>query len=217
VAVDRLSHDGTGVTDQAGDLLNRHTLVGQQTDEAVPQLAGRPVCGLQSGRLQDAPERTPHVARAQLAANLRREHQPCSVQPARPVLFCRFARDASWRTLCAFIASTVHETLLNTHQVDWRQVYQGAMEPLYHPVFGAESVNRWLPLGSANEFADPGDVGAAFHSLNKHIESSTHWYESEILPGRLLVFDNQLTIHRGPDVAEPTRRRLLKLKLGGLP
>jgi hypothetical protein len=49
------------VTDEAGDLLDRHALVRKQRDEAVPQLARRPLGGIQACRGGDAAEPAPDV------------------------------------------------------------------------------------------------------------------------------------------------------------
>ncbi len=48
VAVDGLGDRGAGVPAQVGDLLDRHAAVRQQGHEAVPQLPGRPLGGVQA-------------------------------------------------------------------------------------------------------------------------------------------------------------------------
>jgi hypothetical protein len=47
------------MADQARDVLDRHAVIGQQRDEAVPQLAGRPLLRGEPGRLSDLTEVAP--------------------------------------------------------------------------------------------------------------------------------------------------------------
>ena len=46
--VDLLGDGRTGVPDEPGDLLQRDTTVGEQGNEAVPELPGRPLVGVDS-------------------------------------------------------------------------------------------------------------------------------------------------------------------------
>lgn len=63
LAVDSLRDGCTCVTDQAGDLLNRHAIVGEQRDEAVAQLPRCPVLGCKPGHGRDLAETAPDVVR----------------------------------------------------------------------------------------------------------------------------------------------------------
>ena len=67
--VDSLGNGRAGVADQAGDVLDRHAVIGQQRHEAVPQLARCPLPRYEPGRLGDLPEITPCVVR--VSASLR--------------------------------------------------------------------------------------------------------------------------------------------------
>jgi len=54
----------SGAADRAGDLFDRDAFVGQQRDEAVPQLAGCPGVGFQTGGGGDLAEGASDVVRA---------------------------------------------------------------------------------------------------------------------------------------------------------
>jgi hypothetical protein len=83
LAVNRLSNGGAGVPYQASDVLDWHTVVGEQRDEAVPQLPGRPLLRREPGRLRDPSEAAPDVVRVELGADLRDEHETVALSPLR--------------------------------------------------------------------------------------------------------------------------------------
>ena len=70
LAVDGLGDRGAaGVTDEACDLLDRHTFVGEQRDEAVAQFARCPVFGGESCGGGDAADAAADVGRVQRSAD----------------------------------------------------------------------------------------------------------------------------------------------------
>ena len=64
-AVDRLCDRGAPMSDETGDLLQGDPGLGQDRDEAVPQLAGRPRVIVEPSSAYDASEGTPDVGRIQ--------------------------------------------------------------------------------------------------------------------------------------------------------
>ncbi len=70
------------MTDEAGNLLDRDTTVRQQRDEAMPQLARRPVGGIQARGGSDLAERATDVRGVQLGANRRGEDKVVFVPAA---------------------------------------------------------------------------------------------------------------------------------------
>ena len=76
LAIDGLGDRGpAGVPDEAGDLFDGHARVGEQRDEAVAQLAGCPVGGIEPGRGRDAAEPASDVGRVQRACRRRRRRR----------------------------------------------------------------------------------------------------------------------------------------------
>jgi hypothetical protein len=63
------------VAEEAGDLFQRHAGVGQQGHEAVPELAGRPGGGVESGVGDDAAEGAADVVGVQCGAGAGGEDQ----------------------------------------------------------------------------------------------------------------------------------------------
>jgi hypothetical protein len=75
LAVNHLGCSGPGVADETGDLLDRHTRIGQQQDEAVPQLAGRPLGRVKLRSSGDLAERAADIPRIERGTHARGEHQ----------------------------------------------------------------------------------------------------------------------------------------------
>ena len=88
VALDGLSDRGSAVADQPRDVLHRYAGVGEQRDEAVPQLARRPVGSGEPSPVDDGPELSADVGRVQSRSLVRAEHEvvisPLSVRLAAP-------------------------------------------------------------------------------------------------------------------------------------
>jgi hypothetical protein len=64
----------SGVPAQVGDLFEAHAVVGEQGHEAVPQFAGCPFSGVESGRFDDRPEGSQHIVPVELGAGLAGEN-----------------------------------------------------------------------------------------------------------------------------------------------
>jgi hypothetical protein len=107
-----------------------------------------------------------------------------------------------------------HLRTLRETDVDWRQVFDG-IEPLRAPVLGG-SVFRWLKflLPQELEAADT-PIHEALLAFDRHLESIDNPYQGYLSQG-LVVQNNHQSIHRGPPIAEPELRRILKIKVGGV-
>lgn len=87
--VDHFRGPGSGVADQAGDLLGADALVAHQRHEPGPQLPGCPLLA-NPGRLAVCPQRPPYVAWVKWSAQAGREYQVVLVtestrlEPLRP-------------------------------------------------------------------------------------------------------------------------------------
>lgn len=108
-----------------------------------------------------------------------------------------------------------HLRVLRETGVDWRQMFDG-IGPLYAPVLD-EQAFRWLKLALPQEFAAEGtDIHRALTAFDRHLGTISDPYQGYLSRG-LIVQDNHQAIHRGPPVAEPELRRILKIKIGGVP
>ena len=61
LSVHRLCGGSSAVAYQSGDLLDRNASVGQQRDEAMPQLARRPLLRIETGSGNHSAERAPDM------------------------------------------------------------------------------------------------------------------------------------------------------------
>ena len=117
--------------------------------------------------------------------------------------------------LAAWTEDPVHLKVLRETEVNWRQIFDGIGE-LRAPVLG-ERVFRWLKLLLPGEFADEDSaIGKACAAFDRHLGTITRPYQGYLSRG-LLVQDNHQSIHRGPPIDRPSLRRILKVKVGGLP
>ena len=81
LAVDAFGSGRAGVADKASDVLDRNTRVRHQRDEAVPQLARCPVCGVKARSGENGTERTADVPSPERGAQSGGKHQVVIVPP----------------------------------------------------------------------------------------------------------------------------------------
>jgi hypothetical protein len=103
---------------------------------------------------------------------------------------------------------------LRTHLFSWRRQYSG-LPVLHAPVLG--DVPRWFRPALAALIDDPQQRVAACAAVDQVLKRTTTWYEAEVSPRRVLIFDNHAVLHRGPAVRKPSTRTLLRLKVDGVP
>ena len=119
------------------------------------------------------------------------------------------------RLLATWQDDPVHLDILRTTAVDWRQDFNGLGE-LRAPVLGS-TVLRWLSIALPDEFAHPDSpIGRACVAFDRHLNQVENAFKAYLATG-LLVVDNHRAIHRGPVVEQGHLRRILKVKIGGLP
>ncbi len=103
---------------------------------------------------------------------------------------------------------------LRKHLFSWRDNYPSLPE-LSAPIQG--DMPRWFRPALADLIDDPVRRVEACRAVDNALLRVTSWYEAEVAPGRVLVFDNHEALHRGPAVPGPSTRTLLRLKVDGTP
>lgn len=103
------------------------------------------------------------------------------------------------------------EQALTERLIPWRTRY-AELPTLHAPIRGA--IPRWF-RPALTKLID-GGVPACV-AVDLALQQSATWFEAEVAPGRVLVFDNHAVLHRGPARREPSSRTLLRLKVDGVP
>jgi hypothetical protein len=120
-----------------------------------------------------------------------------------------------WRVLATWSEDPAHLEVLRATAVDWRQIFEG-IGALRATVLEADRV-RWLAMLLPRELEDQhSPIGRACAAFERHLATVDRPCRAYLAEG-LLVIDNQRVLHRGPQVAQPGLRRILKVKIGGLP
>jgi hypothetical protein len=105
--------------------------------------------------------------------------------------------------------------VLRETEVDWRQIFDG-IGRLLAPVLEPSKV-RWLSIALADVLSDPDSLlGKACIAFDNQLDSFEDPFLAYISEG-LLVIDNHQVLHRGPVIEHGHLRRILKIKIGGLP
>jgi hypothetical protein len=103
---------------------------------------------------------------------------------------------------------------LRQEEVSWRERYP-QLEPLHAPVRG--TVPRWFRPALDTFLCSGTPAAVAGRELERRLAAVPRWHEAVVAPTRVLVFDNHAALHRGPAIARPSARTLLRFKVDGAP
>jgi hypothetical protein len=104
---------------------------------------------------------------------------------------------------------------LRSTPVRWRANF-AALPDLGAPVLD-QVQPRWVRPVVAEQLTDHGPDLVRAAGLLESVLARTDSAEAVVRPGRLLVLDNQAVLHRSPRLDHTCGRRLLRIKVGGLP
>ncbi len=98
---------------------------------------------------------------------------------------------------------------------EWRAKFP-LLESLRAPIFG--SLRRWFRPCLETCLSNPSTGGfAALSALDRRLQTVQGFAEATIRASTVLVLDNSRVVHRGPQVRRTSSRRLIRVKVAGVP